>query len=104
MLELDGLDTFTNYSIRVAAYTRAGRGKTSSQIFCKTAEDGNIVFSVFNTSFHHLSKLVYLYNSVFDSLCLDYDRVLSIMIEFFLWKMIDFCRLSVGCLICRSFC
>ena len=41
MLELDGLDTFTNYSIRVAAYTRAGRGKTSLQIFCKTAEDGN---------------------------------------------------------------
>ena len=43
MLELDGLDTFTNYSIRVAAYTRAGRGKTSKQIFCKTAEDGNIL-------------------------------------------------------------
>ena len=43
MLELDGLDTFTNYSIRVAAYTRAGRGKTSLQIFCKTAEDGNFL-------------------------------------------------------------
>ena len=73
MLELDGLDTFTNYSIRVAAYTRAGRGKTSSQIFCKTAEDGNIVFSGFNTScFYHLLKLVhlvYLYNFVyFDNL------------------------------------
>jgi hypothetical protein len=40
MLELDGLDTFTNYSIRVAAFTRAGRGKSSSQIFCRTAEDG----------------------------------------------------------------
>lgn len=43
MLELDGLDTFTNYSIRVAAYTRAGRGKTSLQIFCKTSEDGNFL-------------------------------------------------------------
>ena len=42
MLELDGLDTFTNYSIRVAAFTRAGRGKSSKQIFCKTAEDGKI--------------------------------------------------------------
>ncbi len=41
MLELDGLDTFTNYSIRVAAFTRAGRGKASSQIFCRTSEDGN---------------------------------------------------------------
>ena len=40
MLELDGLDTFSNYSIRVAAFTRAGRGKSSKQIFCKTAEDG----------------------------------------------------------------
>ena len=47
MLELDGLDTFTNYSIRVAAYTRAGRGKTSKQIFCKTAEDGNILSLLF---------------------------------------------------------
>ena len=42
MLELDGLDTFSNYSIRVAAFTRAGRGKSSKQIFCKTAEDGKI--------------------------------------------------------------
>ena len=42
MLELDGLHTFTNYSIRVAAITRAGRGKASPQIFCKTAEDGKI--------------------------------------------------------------
>lgn len=39
MLELDGLDTFTNYSIRVAAFTRAGKGKGSTQIFCRTSED-----------------------------------------------------------------
>ena len=30
------------HSIRVAAFTRAGRGKSSKQIFCKTAEDGKI--------------------------------------------------------------
>jgi len=40
LLELDGLDTFTNYSIRVAAFTRAGKGQTTAQIFCRTAEDG----------------------------------------------------------------
>ena len=39
-MELDGLDTFTNYSIRVAAFTRAGKGQASAQIFCRTAEDG----------------------------------------------------------------
>ena len=41
MLELDGLDTFTNYSIKVAAFTRAGRGQASRAIYCRTAEDGN---------------------------------------------------------------
>merc|ERR550539_720825 len=30
MLEVDGLDVFTNYSISVSAFTRAGRGKPSS--------------------------------------------------------------------------
>ena len=40
MLELDGLDTFTNYSIKVAAFTRAGQGKASKAIYCRTAEDG----------------------------------------------------------------
>ena len=52
MLELDGLDTFTNYSIRVAAFTRAGRGKSSKQIFCKTAEDGKIRQKLFGKSAH----------------------------------------------------
>ena len=40
MIELDGLDVYTNYSISVSAYTRAGKGKPSSNIFCRTAEDG----------------------------------------------------------------
>ena len=52
MLELDGLDTFSNYSIRVAAFTRAGRGKSSKQIFCKTAEDGKIRQKLFGKSAH----------------------------------------------------
>ena len=53
MLELDGLDTFTNYSIRVAAFTRAGRGKSSKQIFCKTAEDGKNRQTCFRKSALH---------------------------------------------------
>ena len=40
MLEVDGLDVFTNYSISVSAFTKAGRGKPSSQIYCRTSEDG----------------------------------------------------------------
>jgi hypothetical protein len=44
LLELDGLDTFTNYSIRVAAFTRAGKGQASAQIFCRTAEDGKKIW------------------------------------------------------------
>ena len=43
MLELDGLDTFTNYSIKVAAFTRAGQGKASEAIYCRTAEDGKYI-------------------------------------------------------------
>ena len=39
-LDIKGLDTYTNYSITVSAFTRAGKGKASAQIFCQTAEDG----------------------------------------------------------------
>ena len=43
MLEVDGLDVFTNYSISVSAFTRAGKGKPSSQIYCRTSEDGKLI-------------------------------------------------------------
>ena len=43
MLEVDGLDVFTNYSISVSGFTRAGRGKPSSQIYCRTSEDGKLI-------------------------------------------------------------
>jgi len=39
-LELSELDTFTNYSVSVAAFTRAGKGPLSRQVFCSTREDG----------------------------------------------------------------
>ncbi|KAJ8394703.1 hypothetical protein AAFF_G00043030 [Aldrovandia affinis] len=38
-LELDGLEKYTNYSIQVLAFTRAGDGVRSKQIFIRTKED-----------------------------------------------------------------
>ncbi|XP_041088982.1 Down syndrome cell adhesion molecule homolog isoform X1 [Polyodon spathula] len=38
-LELDGLEKYTNYSIQVLAFTRAGDGVRSEQIFIRTKED-----------------------------------------------------------------
>ncbi len=39
-LELQALETFTNYSVTVSAFTRAGGGAASGQVFCSTDEDG----------------------------------------------------------------
>lgn len=39
-LELDGLEKYTNYSIQVLAFTRAGDGVRSEQIYTRTKEDG----------------------------------------------------------------
>lgn len=41
-LELDGLEKYTNYSIQVLAFTRAGDGVRSEQIFTRTKEDGEL--------------------------------------------------------------
>ncbi|KAI4892822.1 hypothetical protein NFI96_004612 [Prochilodus magdalenae] len=38
-LELDGLEKYTNYSIQVLAFTRAGDGVRSEQIYIRTKED-----------------------------------------------------------------
>nr|XP_020444512.1 Down syndrome cell adhesion molecule homolog isoform X2 [Monopterus albus] len=38
-LELDGLEKYTNYSIQVLAFTRAGDGVRSEQIYTRTKED-----------------------------------------------------------------
>ena len=40
LLEVDDLEVFTNYSISISAFTLAGRGKPSTQIYCRTAENG----------------------------------------------------------------
>ena len=42
-VELKGLETFSNYSVAVAAFTRAGAGApdiAAARLFCMTAEDG----------------------------------------------------------------
>uniref|UniRef100_A0A4W4FCD7 Cell adhesion molecule DSCAM n=1 Tax=Electrophorus electricus TaxID=8005 RepID=A0A4W4FCD7_ELEEL len=38
-LELDGLEKYTNYSVQVLAFTRAGDGVRSEQIYIRTKED-----------------------------------------------------------------
>lgn len=45
---LHTLYKYTNYSIRVLAYTGAGDGVLSPPIFCTTEEDGkNLIFIIF---------------------------------------------------------
>lgn len=39
-LELEGLEKYTNYSIQVLAFTSAGDGVRSEQIYVRTKEDG----------------------------------------------------------------
>lgn len=43
--ELDGLEKYTNYSIQVLAFTRAGDGVRSEQIYTRTKEDGMEILS-----------------------------------------------------------
>lgn len=45
-LELDGLEKYTNYSIQVLAFTRAGDGVRSEQIYTRTKEDGKLPLQI----------------------------------------------------------
>lgn len=47
-LELDGLEKYTNYSIQIRAFTRAGDGVRSEQIYTRTKEDSRDILSLFN--------------------------------------------------------
>jgi len=42
---LEGLDTFTSYYVKVAAYTKEGNGVKSDKMICTTAQDGECSFS-----------------------------------------------------------
>lgn len=45
-LELEGLEKYTNYSIQVLAFTRAGDGVRSDQVYIRTKEDGKTIVVV----------------------------------------------------------
>ena len=45
--ELHGLQKFSNYSVQVWAFTKAGDGVKGRPIFCITEEDGKFYVSVF---------------------------------------------------------
>jgi len=45
-LVLDGLEAYQNYSVRVVAATRVGRGLKSRSIYCRTREDGEFTTKV----------------------------------------------------------
>lgn len=46
-LELDSLEKYTNYSIQVLAFTNAGDGVRSEQIYVRTKEDGMTHCTIF---------------------------------------------------------
>lgn len=66
-LELDGLEKYTNYSIQVLAFTRAGDGVRSEQIYTRTKEDGRKIKSPLQIKRHKGSCHVALVKA---SLCL----------------------------------
>ena len=39
-ITLDGLEVFTSYYVKVAAYTKEGNGVKSDKMICTTAQDG----------------------------------------------------------------
>lgn len=55
-LEIKGLETYTNYSVTVSAFTRAGKGKKSAQVFCQTAETGKLKKSLLHSQIAHLDS------------------------------------------------
>lgn len=51
-LELDGLEKYTNYSIQILAFTRAGDGVRSEQIYTRTKEDSRDTLSLSEQRWH----------------------------------------------------
>lgn len=45
-LTVENLKKYTNYSVWVLAYTKVGDGVKTKQLFCRTYEDGNMVFYI----------------------------------------------------------
>lgn len=51
------LEKFTNYSIYVLAMTKAGEGPKSTEVFCKTLDDGE---SNDKYSYIQIKRVIYL--------------------------------------------
>lgn len=43
-LTVENLKKYTNYSVWVLAYTKVGDGVKTKQLFCRTYEDGKLMF------------------------------------------------------------
>ncbi|KAG7226120.1 hypothetical protein INR49_018731 [Caranx melampygus] len=56
-LELDGLEKYTNYSIQVLAFTNAGDGVRSEQIYVRTKEDAGVKAAASSSSVVFVSWL-----------------------------------------------
>lgn len=54
---LHALDKFTNYSVRVLAYTRIGEGIQSSPVYCLTEQDGIVTTHTFVFSLAYTFRL-----------------------------------------------
>ena len=43
-ITLEGLEIFTSYYVKVAAYTKEGNGVKSDKMICTTAQDGKYLY------------------------------------------------------------
>ena len=63
-VSLQGLETFTSYYIKVAAFTKEGDGVKSDKVICTTAQDGELVcitvYILLNHSFSNFVGLLAL--------------------------------------------
>lgn len=50
---LHGLYKYTNYSVKVLAFTGAGDGILSTPLFCRTEEDGKFIFLPYRQHITH---------------------------------------------------
>lgn len=73
---LTGLLKYTNYSVQVLAYTRAGDGVPSRPVYCHTEEDGEsshtttvIRYEKYNVNLFHWQILIPIFIDMGDQNC-----------------------------------
>lgn len=57
---LHALEKYTNYSVRVLAYTKIGDGMQSNPVYCLTEQDGkwSVVVSVASRSYYYRERIL----------------------------------------------